>query len=153
MTTNTKDFGFVGREGLSLEQARAVQERLLDGVQTDDVGAKINAAARLLTAREFERSIEAYQAIAREHPERRDDCESQIGAAHFFLGNYEEAIRHYEAALAAGADAEMMADNIQEAREALESGGAAADEGSLLGGLIVLAALAAGAYGLYRLIF
>lgn len=82
---------------------------------------KINAAADLLLAKKFTEAIAAYEAIAREHPGSAADCESQIGAAWFFLGDYPRAIEFYRSALAKGADRGMMADNIQEAEQALRA--------------------------------
>lgn len=114
------------KKGMSMEQARELQTRLLSTVTTEaDVSRKINAAAQLMTAGLYQAAAEAYAAIAQRHPEKLATCESQIGAAQFFLGQYQEAIRYYELARQHGADAGMMDDNIREAREALAAGRAA----------------------------
>jgi tetratricopeptide (TPR) repeat protein len=111
------------KQGLTLDQARELQDRLLATVTAEgEVSKKINAAAQLMTAGLYEAAIDAYEAIAQRHPEELAACESQIGAARFFLGQHEEAIRHYELARQHGADAGMMEDNIKEAREALAAG-------------------------------
>ncbi len=89
---------FVGDEGKSIEEARALQEKLLDGATTGGVSGKINAAARLLVGVSYEQAISAYTAIMTEHPEQRGTCEGQIGAAHYLLGQFEQAITYYEAA-------------------------------------------------------
>lgn len=107
-------------KGLSLEQAKDLQEKIFAALsEMDDVDAKVNAAARLMTSGQFEACIQAYEQIAAAHPVEKSTCEGQIGAAYYFLGQYEKAIEYYQRALENGADAEMMADNIQEAREAI----------------------------------
>jgi len=107
-------------KGLSLEQAKELQEKIFATLsETDDVNAKVNAAARLMTSGQFEACIQAYEHIATAHPQELPTCESQIGAAYYFLGQYEKAIEYYQRALEHGADPEMMADNTQEAREAI----------------------------------
>ena len=111
--------GFVGPGGMSLEEAAQVQAELMPNLKTDAVGAKINAAAKLLTSRRFDDCIAAYQAIAAQHPEEQGTCHGQIGACYFFKGEYSTAIQHYSAAKKLGADPEMMDDNIQEAQEEL----------------------------------
>jgi tetratricopeptide (TPR) repeat protein len=113
--------GKVGKEGLSLDAARSLQEKLLARMEPNEVEAKANAAARKLLNRDFKGAIAAYEAIAAEHPERRGQCEGQIGACHYFLSDYEEALRWYRSAKDHGADEAMMDDNIAEAEEALGS--------------------------------
>ncbi len=89
--------------------------------QGDDAHAKINAAARLMTSRQFDPCIHAYQQIATQHPEHAATCHAQIGAALFFLAQYELAISHYEWAKQNGADPRMMDENIAEAQQALHT--------------------------------
>lgn len=109
------------RRGVSLEQAAALRAEAM--ARIGDAGLpisqKMNAAARLMTGGAFKECVAAYEEIARQHPEAQGDCCGQIGAAYFFLGDYETAILYYEKALAHGADPSMMADNIEEAQEAL----------------------------------
>lgn len=87
----------------------------------DDVSAHMNAAAQLMMARAYEEAAAAFRGIAEAHPEERAVCYSQVGAACYFAGLYDEAIGWYEAALREGADPAMMKDNIDEARQALEA--------------------------------
>ena len=54
---------------------------------------------------------------------QRGDAESQIGAAHYFLGDFHKAIEFYVAARTHGADESMMDDNLWEACEALVNKG------------------------------
>lgn len=81
--------------------------------------ARFNEAYRLIPNQKFTEAVAAFEALAREFPHRADDCASQIGAALYFLGRYEEAIAHYRKALELGADRAMMNDNIVEAEEAI----------------------------------
>ncbi|MFT5582850.1 MAG: tetratricopeptide (TPR) repeat protein, partial [Cognaticolwellia sp.] len=118
---------FVGPEDMSLEEARALQDKLLAGLSTSPIDDKINAAARLMMEGHHQDCMQAYAAIAAEHPEKRSTAEGQIGACQFFLGNFEQAIAHYEKAKELGEDAEMMNDNIQEAQEELAKAAAKAN--------------------------
>ncbi len=112
-------------QATTLEDAREIQDANAHlAANATGASAKINEAARLLTGRKFRDAIVAYERIAEEHPEQRALCESQIGAARFFLGEYRLAIAHYRTAQELGADAEMMADNIEEAEAALRKHGA-----------------------------
>jgi tetratricopeptide (TPR) repeat protein len=107
---------------LSDEEAASLQQQFLKehGLAEGEVSEKVNAAARLLVAGKHREAIVAYTAIMEEHPDETGTCESQIGAAYYFLGEYETAISHYETAKENDADEEMMDDNIEEAREAIE---------------------------------
>ena len=96
---------FIGPDGLSLEEARALQDKLLAGLSTSPIDDKINAAARLMLEGRHQDCMQAYAAIAAEHPEKRGTAEGQIGACQFFLGNFEQAIAHYEKAKELGEDA------------------------------------------------
>lgn len=101
-------------------EAKELREQFLSAMDTSDaLSQQINAAAGLMLDRRYEECIAAYQAIADAHPEQRGTAYGQIGAALYFLGRYEEAIQHYEQALALGEDPEGMRENIEEARQAL----------------------------------
>ncbi len=119
-------FGFSKKtvpQSASVEDAKALREAFLSVADTSHpVAQKINDAAGLLLDRRYEDAIVAYTAIAEAHPDHRDTAYSQIGAACYFLGRYQDALDWYEKALAHGADASTMRDNIEEAREALAGG-------------------------------
>ncbi len=83
---------------------------------------ELRSAAMLMADGKYEETIAAYSAIADQDPSSVGVCHSQIGAAHYFLGQYETAIKHYEIALQNGANESMMNDNIVEAREAIAAG-------------------------------
>lgn len=135
------------------EEARAIQESFIreHGLDEGEVSTKINAAAQLLLQGDHRGAVRAYSAIAEQHPEERGTCESQIGAAYYFLGEYERAVTFYESAAQHGADEDMMNDNIEEAREAIEKKAngedPSADSGggvsplTLILGVIVVAAI------------
>lgn len=85
----------------------------------DNETAEANHASGLMLDRKYAECIAAYEALAAKYPERRGDADSQIGAAHYFLGDFHKAIEFYVSARKNGADESMMDDNLWEACEAL----------------------------------
>ena len=138
--TSVETYGYVGQDGLTLEQADHLAAAYQAAGQADDVGQQVNAAARLLAGGRFQEAIEAWHGIGERYPERRAEAVSQIGAARYFLGDYEGAITDYVAARDGGFDADMMDDNVWEACEAL------AQQGDPTAGQRYLAAFPDGAY-------
>ncbi|MFN8285411.1 MAG: hypothetical protein U0V74_01590 [Chitinophagales bacterium] len=119
---NVSSFGKIdsNNKGLSFEEAKQAREAFLTMLDTSEPKSKlVNAASGMLLNKNFDGAIEAYQKIAEKYPEAAADCESQIGAAWYFKGDYKKAIEGYVAALNKGADKGMMDDNIWEAAEAL----------------------------------
>lgn len=108
------------RDGLRMEEAAKLQKDFLARLDhADGPSALINAAGEMMTSQLFEGAIDAYGRLLRDYPERAADAHNGIGAALYFLGDYAKAIAHYEKALAAGANEEMIRYNIDEAREAM----------------------------------
>ena len=109
---------FVGEapQEVSMEQAQAFMAQAQAAMGTDAVSDKINAAARLLMAGQYQGAIDAYNTIAQQHPETTGTCYGQIGAALFFLQQYPQAIQYYQAAKQYGEDPAMMDENIAEAQ-------------------------------------
>lgn len=108
--------------GISVEEARALHKQYMKLInETEDSHSKMNYAANLITSGQYELCIKVCEKIMEKHPPERGDCELMIGAALYFLGKYLSAIEHYQYALKNGADPNMVADNIQEAEEALEN--------------------------------
>lgn len=109
---------FVGDapQEVSMEQAQAFMAQAQAALGTDAVSDKINAAARLLMAGQYQAAIDAYATIAQQHPETTGSCYGQIGAALFFLKQYPQAIQYYQAAKQYGEDPTMMDQNIAEAQ-------------------------------------
>lgn len=121
------------QKGMSMADARALQDEVLAVMETDDVSAQINAAARLMTAGLYEESIQAYHTIAEQYPGELGMCYGQIGAGYFFLGAYEQAISYYESAKAHGEDPFMMDENIAEALDRIAASSDVAEEDEDLG--------------------
>ncbi len=118
---HAKVSAFVGEAPgqVSLAEAQELAVQVQRAMATGAVDDKINAAAKLLLASQYQASIDAYLEIARVHPERTGTCYGQIGAGLFFIRQYERAIEYYEAAKQHGANPRMMDENIAEARAAL----------------------------------
>jgi len=74
------------------------QQPLAPSQESQLVTDKFNVAAQLMRIGEFELCIDAYENIAKQHPKRAEECESQIGAALYFLGRYDEAMNYYNKA-------------------------------------------------------
>jgi len=112
-------FGKTSTES-DLTAAKAEREKFLAKTcPGDDETNAVNAASGLMLDQKYAESIAAYEAIATKYPERRGEAESQIGAAHYFLGDFHKAIEFYVSARTNGADESMMDDNLWEACEAL----------------------------------
>lgn len=114
------DFLF-GKKKTTLAQADKKNDAYLaaNPVPANDENAWMRQAAKLMSSGQFAESAELYGKLANEYPAKRGLYQSQVGAAHFFLGEYEKALDHYVTALQNGADASMMDDNIWEAAEVL----------------------------------
>ncbi|MEO1299940.1 MAG: hypothetical protein AAFW75_30055 [Cyanobacteria bacterium J06636_16] len=112
--------GFVCKHrGISFEEAQQARAKFLAVLDQDDESAAFNAATELLISQAFRESITAHTKLLEKYPNRKGHCQSQIGAAYYFLEDYPLAINFYVAARKHGADAEMMDDNIWEACEAI----------------------------------
>ena len=115
-------FGFVSEDsnkGITMDKAQYLQEAFLATMQQDDLSEQFNAAAKLMMNQSYQGCIQAYHALAEKYPDRKGDCQSQIGAAYYFLGDYDQAIENYLSARKNGIDPDMMDDNLWEACEAL----------------------------------
>jgi TolA-binding protein len=108
-----------------LEGAKKERDAFLGqpNLTTDDASKAINAAADLMLHKKFAEAIAAYTGVMDRYPDHRGTAESQIGAAHYFLGDFHQAMAFYAAAREHGESASMMDDNIWEAAEALVKNG------------------------------
>jgi Tetratricopeptide repeat. len=115
---NQTTYGFVNEKGISMETAQKLQEEFLQIMKTtDDQSKQINAAAKLMTSGAYQQCITAYSLIMEKYPNRKPDCEMNIGACYFFLGDYDNAIEHYLISKEQGMDQAMIDDNVWEACE------------------------------------
>lgn len=113
--------GLFGKKKLTLEEANEKNEKYLSKNQEpqNDENSLMRQASSALTKGEFEKSIELYQKLANDYPEKKGLYLSQVGAAHYFLGDFTKAIEYYIKARDIGADSNMIDDNIWEACEAV----------------------------------
>ena len=79
------------------------------------IPSPFETAAWLMERGHFAGAIEAYRALAERFPQRRAECELHMGAARHFIGDYREALRHYEAARALGAEVQPQLARTEEA--------------------------------------
>ncbi len=117
-------YGFASKEaesgkGLDQDQLLQLREQLLQVMATNDRDKEFNFASGLMLKGAYQPCIEAYEKLMEKYPDSLGSCESQIGAAHFFLGDYEKAIQFYLQARDHGMDADMMDDNLWEACDTL----------------------------------
>jgi tetratricopeptide (TPR) repeat protein len=108
-------------EFLSEDEIKALRNKFLAEFQgnMNDEDQAINFAARLLDNKQYKEAIAYFSAIAIQFPQEQGLCESQIGAAYYFLGDYAKAIEYYVQARDNGMNADMMDDNIWEACETI----------------------------------
>jgi tetratricopeptide (TPR) repeat protein len=83
------------------------------------VADKMSTASWLMLDGAYNEAIALYDQIAVDYPDEIGACLDGIGAAHYFLRNYETAIEFYERALANGADPFGIVESIAEARNAI----------------------------------
>ena len=103
------------------EEAAKLAAQSAAVLSSGTIEQRMAAATKLLTGKRYKECIEAYRRVGADHPERWGDCLANMGAAYFFLSDFEKAIACYTQAIKHGVDEEMMQDNIAEAREAQQS--------------------------------
>lgn len=103
----------------SSQEACARRNTIAQILHSADFTSKVSTADWLLLEGNYNGAIALYHRIAADHPEEIAFCQRCIGAAHHFLGNYEVAIEFYQRALASGEEADLIADDIGEARDAI----------------------------------
>lgn len=105
--------------GVSFEEARHLQSKFLRVMELDSRSAQFNMASVMMLHGAYEVCIAAYEVLSRKYPDALGDCLGQIGLAHFFKKEYNEALEFYLMARDVGADTEMMDDNIWEVCETI----------------------------------
>lgn len=110
-----------GEDGLSMEAAQQLQSKFEDQIKDPQSTATdlINIAGKLLTGQRFEEAIELLEQVVERFPKEKGECLNTIGACHYYLQNYEQAIKHYMEALEEGGNQERVAYNVWESCEAL----------------------------------
>lgn len=81
--------------------------------------ARRKAAIKLVLANDTARGREAWLAISRDYPTELGDALEQVGVCYHLDKDYRAALENYEAAIRVGANADHLADNIDEARKGL----------------------------------
>lgn len=117
--------GFLGflfgkkKKAISLEEANAHNEAFFEDNPTpkNSEDALMRKASSLMTSGEFAASAEIYRELAEKYPERRGLYLSQVGAAYYFLSEFETAISYYLQSRKEGGDEGMLDDNVWEASE------------------------------------
>jgi tetratricopeptide (TPR) repeat protein len=114
-------FGLFGKKKQTLEQANEANKDFTakNPVPQDEEKAMIREASGALTSGNFEKAITLYSEMADKYPANKGLYLSQVGAAYYFLEDYNKAIEYYVTAKNEGADAGMMDDNIWEACETI----------------------------------
>jgi tetratricopeptide (TPR) repeat protein len=120
IVNDKKSYGHILKDGdLDFEQAKKTREQYLKNAEQVGSSLDINDAAGLMLNKDYTGAIAAYESIMEKYPEEKGVCLGQIGAAEYFLGNYETSLERYIEAKNSGEDNDMMEDNIWEACETI----------------------------------
>jgi tetratricopeptide (TPR) repeat protein len=105
---------------ISMAEMAAVQEALKGKMNDADYNNKFNQACRLVPKGKYAEAITMFEDVkANSSAPETGTCDNQIGVCHFFLGDFEAAIRCYTSSIENGFDSDMADDNIWEACEEL----------------------------------
>ncbi len=116
-----KDELLANSSKVSMEEMEEIQVLLKDRMDADDYNSVFNQACRLIPQGRYTEAITLFESV---HKHSTDDyekgsCESQIGACHFFLGDFENALEFYTRSFHSGYDKNVVDFNIWEACEEL----------------------------------
>jgi len=137
--------------GLPFEDVE-LPEPVLRDLIGDDLKAKRSVAAQLMDDEDYLFAMAAWHRIGLDHPDLLGTAYGQIGAAHCLLGFYHRAIELYEMALEHGADASMMQDNLEVARQAIERQRVGMEPSDAPISILAWAVLAAAALGVIAVV-
>lgn len=106
---------------LSMEEMEQIQELLEDNMDADEYHSAFNQACRLIPKRRYAEAILQFTSIHETTSDsyEKASCENLIGACHFFLGDFEQALKFYTQSLDSGYDKEVVDYNIWEVCEEL----------------------------------
>ncbi|MCI5057949.1 MAG: hypothetical protein MRY83_17680 [Flavobacteriales bacterium] len=112
---------FGKKDSMTLEEANDINQQYIEDnpTPTDDENGLLRRASSALTSGSFKEAVQIYEEMAEKFPESKGMYLSQVGAAYYFLNEFDKAIEYYISARDHGADASMMDDNIWEACEAI----------------------------------
>jgi tetratricopeptide (TPR) repeat protein len=109
-----------GKKKITLEEGEKIHEKAYAmAPPANDEDGLVKQATKLMVSKKFAESIEVYGNLVEQFPKNKALYQSQIGAGHYFLGDYTKAIDYYSLAMRHGSDKDMMDDNVWEAIEAL----------------------------------
>ena len=84
---------------------------------------RMRKASGYMAGGEFAKAVELYRELADRYPENRGLYLGQVGAAYYFMSDFDSAISYYQQARKEGADESMMDDNMWEASEEIYNAG------------------------------
>lgn len=116
-----KDELFANSEKLSMEEIEQIQLSLKDQMDSETYHSVFNRACRLIPKKQYLEAIVLFESIRENSTDayEKGSCESQIGACHFFLGDFEKALDFYTQSFHSGYDKRVNDYNIWEACEKL----------------------------------
>lgn len=101
-------------------------------ISENDENEMMRNASKLMTSKQFQESLDLYKVLSEKYPNNKGLYQSQIGAAYYFLGDFENAVEYYISSINNGGDKRMMDDNIWEAAEAYSNLEILTKDGSLI---------------------
>lgn len=102
---------------LPAETRAQLEEELRPALEGHNFEHGFRLGAQLLKERKFQQAIYVYRKLAERYPDKRQDCEAQVGMVYYCMGKYAKAIESYIAARVHGADESWMDESIWEACE------------------------------------
>lgn len=116
-----KDELLANSSKVSMEQMEEIQVYLKDKMDADEYNSAFNQACRMIPQGQYKEAIALFESIRENSTDayEKGSCESQIGACHFFLGDFEKALEFYAKSFHSGYDQGVIDFNIWEACEEL----------------------------------
>ncbi|MNU83702.1 Tetratricopeptide repeat protein [compost metagenome] len=106
---------------VSMEEMEGIQLFLKDKMDADEYNSAFNQACRMIPKGQYTEAIEVFESIRESSTDayEKGSCDNQIGACHFFLGDFEKALEFYNKSFQSGYDKDVNDYNIWEACEEL----------------------------------
>ncbi|GAA3652330.1 tetratricopeptide repeat protein [Flavivirga jejuensis] len=115
-------FNFLfGKKKITLDELKVKNQDYIskNPKPKNEENALMRQASRMLTSENFNESIELYKKLAENYPQKKGLYLSQIGAAFYFLNDFDKAIEYYLKAKNEGVDSYMIDNNIWETCKAI----------------------------------